>query len=58
MDARVVPPLLGYHEAMGAVALAIAVAEVSAGNADEVLVVTAEVDTVYLTRLVRYEAQA
>ena len=56
--ARVVPLLLGYHEAMGAVALAIAVAEVSAGNADEVLVVTAEVDTVYLTRLVRYEAQA
>ena len=52
--AHVIPDLLGYHEAIGAAALAIAVAELARGNADEALIVTAEVDTVYLTRLVRY----
>ena len=56
VTAHVVPHLLGYHEAIGAAALAIAVAQLGAGNADEALIVTAEVDTVYLTRLVRYEA--
>jgi hypothetical protein len=52
------PKLLGYHEALGAVALAIAAAEVAAGRAEQALVVTADVDTLYLTRLARYAEPA
>ena len=50
------PARLGAHEALGSAALAIAVAQVAAGEADEALVVSADVDTVYLTHLSRYEA--
>lgn len=49
---------LGQHEAIGAAALAVAVAEVASGAVEQALVVTADVDTVYLTRLCRYEARA
>ncbi|HEY3256015.1 MAG TPA: beta-ketoacyl synthase N-terminal-like domain-containing protein, partial [Polyangiaceae bacterium] len=52
------PATLGQHEAIGAAALAVAVAEVASGGAEQALVVTADVDTVYLTRLCRYEARA
>ena len=38
-------------------ALAVAVAEVASGAAEQALVLTADVDTVYLTRLGRYEAR-
>ena len=48
---------LGQHEAIGATALAVAVAEVASGAAEQVLVVTGDVDTVYLTRLLRYEVK-
>ena len=47
--------VLGQHEALGAAALAIAVAEIAADVAEQVLVVTADVDAVYLTHLARYE---
>ena len=50
------PATLGQHEAIGAAALAVAVAEVASGAAEQVLVLTADVNTVYLTRLCRYEA--
>ena len=50
------PAILGQHEAIGATALAVAVAEVASGGAEQALVVTADVDTVYVTRLCRYEA--
>ena len=58
-DVRLVslPPTLGHHEAIGAAALSVAVAEVASGAADQVLVLTADVNTVYLTRLCRPEAQ-
>jgi 3-oxoacyl-[acyl-carrier-protein] synthase II len=49
------PATLGQHEAIGATALAVAVAEVASGAAEQALVVTADVDTVYLTRLCRFE---
>ena len=52
------PAIVGQHEAIGATALAVAVAEVAAGGVEQALVVTADVDTVYLTRLCRYQAQA
>ncbi len=52
---HVIPALLGFHEAIGAVALSIAVSEVASGRAQQALVVTAEVDTLYLTRLEAYE---
>jgi len=52
------PATLGQHEAIGAAALAIAVAEVASGSVEEALVLTADLDTVYLTRLCRYEASA
>jgi 3-oxoacyl-[acyl-carrier-protein] synthase II len=52
------PEVLGQHEAIGAAALAVAVAEVSSGSVEQALVLTADVDTVYLTRLCRYEARA
>jgi len=48
---------LGQHEAIGAAALVVAVAEVASGGVEQALVVTADVDTVYLTRLCRYEAR-
>jgi len=51
------PALLGQHEAIGAAALAMAAGEVASGNADQALVVSADVDTVYITRLCRYEAR-
>ncbi len=50
------PARVGQHEAMGALALAVAVAALAAGHAELCLVVTAQVDVVYLTRLARYEA--
>ena len=58
-DVRLVslPPTLGHHEAIGAAALSVAVAEVASGAAEQVLVLTADVNTVYLTRLCRPEAQ-
>jgi 3-oxoacyl-[acyl-carrier-protein] synthase II len=49
------PEKIGYHEALGATALAVGVAELATGRAEQVLVVTSDVDTVYLTRLERYE---
>ncbi|HEY3665902.1 MAG TPA: hypothetical protein VGL19_07885, partial [Polyangiaceae bacterium] len=52
------PSLLGFHEALGAVALSVAAAEVFAGRVEQALVVTADVDTVYLSRLARYEARS
>jgi len=52
------PTTLGQHEAIGATALAVAVAEVASGAAEQALIVTGDVDTVYLTRLCRYEARA
>jgi 3-oxoacyl-[acyl-carrier-protein] synthase II len=51
------PALLGQHEAIGAAALAVAVGEVACGNAEQVLVVSADVDAVYVTRLCRYEGR-
>jgi 3-oxoacyl-[acyl-carrier-protein] synthase II len=50
------PATLGQHEAIGATALSVAVSEVASGAAEQALVVTADVDTLYLTRLCRYEA--
>ena len=47
------PATLGQHEAIGAAALAVAVAEIASGAVEQALVVTADVDTVYLTRLCR-----
>ncbi|HEY0463155.1 MAG TPA: beta-ketoacyl synthase N-terminal-like domain-containing protein, partial [Polyangiaceae bacterium] len=52
------PATLGQHEAIGAAALAVAVGEVASGLVEQALVVTADVDTIYLTRLCRYEARA
>ena len=49
------PATLGQHEAIGAAALVVAVAEVASGAVEQALVVTADVDTVYLTRLSRYQ---
>lgn len=48
---------LGYHEALGASALATAAAHIASGAVDQALVVTANLDTLYLSRLVRYEAR-
>jgi len=58
-DVRLVslPAVLGQHEAIGATALAVATSEIAAGAAEQALVVTADVDTLYLTRLCRYEAR-
>jgi hypothetical protein len=42
---------VGYHEALGAFALVVAAAEVAAGRVEQALVVTADVDTVYVTHL-------
>ncbi|HEX3850769.1 MAG TPA: beta-ketoacyl-[acyl-carrier-protein] synthase family protein [Polyangiaceae bacterium] len=51
---HVLPSVLGFHEALGAVALSVATSEVASGRVEEALVVTADVDTLYLTRLARY----
>jgi len=58
-DVRLVslPAVLGQHEAIGATALAVAASEVASGAVEQALVVTADVDTLYLTRLCRYEAR-
>jgi 3-oxoacyl-[acyl-carrier-protein] synthase II len=48
------PRVLGFHEALGAVALSVAASEVASGRVAQALVVTADVDTLYLTRLARY----
>ena len=48
-------PVLGFHEAIGAVALAVAAAEVGSGRATQAVVLSADVDRLYLTRLERYE---
>ncbi len=47
---------VGYHEALGAHALAVAAALVAGGSASEALVVTADVDHVYVTQLGSTEA--
>jgi 3-oxoacyl-[acyl-carrier-protein] synthase II len=52
------PATHGQHEAIGAAALAVAVAQVASGAAEQALVLTADLDTVYLTRLCRYEVPA
>jgi 3-oxoacyl-[acyl-carrier-protein] synthase II len=52
------PGALGQHEAIGAAALTVAVAEVASGRVEQALVLTADVDTVYLTRLCRHETRA
>ena len=52
------PSVLGYHEALGAVALSVAASEVASGRVEQALVVTADVDTLYLTRLARYTEPA
>jgi 3-oxoacyl-[acyl-carrier-protein] synthase II len=49
---------VGYHEALGALALAVAAAEVASGRAEQALVVTADLDTVYVTQLARVGASA
>jgi 3-oxoacyl-[acyl-carrier-protein] synthase II len=49
---------VGYHEALGALALAVAAAKVGAGEVEQALVVTAEVDTVYLTELSAWRGSA
>ena len=49
------PELIGYHEAIGATALAVAVAALAAGRAALALVLSAELDVVYLTCLARFE---
>jgi 3-oxoacyl-[acyl-carrier-protein] synthase II len=46
-------PNIGYHEALGAHALVVAVARLAAAEVDEALVVSADLDTVYLTELAR-----
>jgi len=51
------PATLGQHEAIGATALAVAVGELAAGKAEQALVISADLDTVYVTRLCRYEAR-
>jgi len=51
------PVTLGQHEAIGATALAVAVAEVASGGVEQALVITADVNLVYLTRLCRYETR-
>ncbi len=48
---------VGQHEAIGALALAVAVAELASGRAEQALVVSAQADVVYLTHLARYEAR-
>jgi 3-oxoacyl-[acyl-carrier-protein] synthase II len=55
---RSLPAEVGYHEALGALALAVAVAEVALGRVSEALVVTADVDTVYVTQLARWAGEA
>jgi 3-oxoacyl-[acyl-carrier-protein] synthase II len=45
------PARAGYHEALGAFGLAFAAAQIAAGRARQALLITADVDTVYLTRL-------
>jgi 3-oxoacyl-[acyl-carrier-protein] synthase II len=50
------PARVGQHEAIGALALAVAVGELASGRAEQALVVSAQLDVVYLTRLARYEA--
>jgi len=52
------PERIGYHEAIGAAALAVAVAGLAAGTAELALVITAEVEVVYLTCLARPEASS
>ena len=49
------PSVLGFHEAIGAVALSVAASLVASGRVEQVLVVTADLDTTYLTRLDRYQ---
>lgn len=49
------PARLGFHEALGALALVVAAAEVFAERAEQALVVTADLDSVYVSRLERYE---
>ena len=49
---------LGFHEALGAVALSVAAAEVASGRAEQALVLSADVDTLYVTRLERYQVPA
>jgi 3-oxoacyl-[acyl-carrier-protein] synthase II len=52
------PEALGQHEAIGAAALTVAVAQVASAGVEQALVLTADVNTVYLTRLCRHEARA
>jgi hypothetical protein len=49
------PARAGYHEALGALGLAVAAAEVAAGRVEQALVVTTDVDTVYITLLERVD---
>ncbi|HEY4102941.1 MAG TPA: beta-ketoacyl-[acyl-carrier-protein] synthase family protein, partial [Polyangiaceae bacterium] len=46
-------PNVGYHEALGAHALAVAALRLATGEVDEALVVSADLDTAYLTELSR-----
>ncbi|HYP97730.1 MAG TPA: beta-ketoacyl-[acyl-carrier-protein] synthase family protein [Polyangiaceae bacterium] len=52
------PVMLGQHEAIGAAGLAAAVAELASGASHQILVITADVDTLYVTHLRRYEARS
>jgi 3-oxoacyl-[acyl-carrier-protein] synthase II len=45
------PARAGYHEALGAFGLSFAAAQIASGGAAQALLVTADVDTVYITRL-------
>jgi len=45
------PARAGYHEALGAFGLSFAAAQIAAGRAAQALLVTADVDTVYITLL-------
>ena len=50
--------VLGFHEALGAVALCVAAAEVASGRVAQALVLNADVDTLSVTRLERYQERA
>jgi len=52
---HVLAPNVGYHEALGAHALAVGAAFVKSGAVNEVLVVNSELDTVYVTQLGAWE---
>jgi 3-oxoacyl-[acyl-carrier-protein] synthase II len=55
---HVLADTLGFHEALGAVALSVAAAEVASGRATQALALSADIDTLYVTHLERYQERA